>query len=193
VVHFPLLSAVVKIEIAKSMTLKLKRTPGLYLVGFMGSGKTTIGRSLAEELGWSFLDVDHEVERLEGKSVARIFTDDGEQRFRDLESAVLARIVSRVQVGDPFVVAAGGGAFVQQHNWDIVENNGVTVWLDCDLEIIKSRIGSSDETRPLYAGTSMQEMFERRRPHYARADFHVDANCEDPAEVMQQILHLPIF
>ena len=175
------------------MTLKLKRTPGLYLVGFMGSGKTTIGRSLAEELGWSFKDIDIEIERREGKSVAQIFAEDGEQRFRDLESATLARTVSQVQAGNPCVVAAGGGAFVQQHNWDIVENNGVTVWLDCDLKTIQLRLGESDETRPLYKPGSMQEMYDQRRPHYARADFHVDANCQDPSQVTQQILHLPIF
>jgi shikimate kinase len=175
------------------MTLKLKRTPGLYLVGFMGSGKTTIGRTLAEELGWSFLDIDMEIERLQGKSITQIFAEDGEQRFRDLESATLARTVSRVQAGNPCVVAAGGGAFAQQHNWDIVENNGVTVWLDCDLETIQLRLGPPDGTRPLYSDGSLREMYENRRPLYARSDFHIDANCSDASEIMQQILHLPIF
>ena len=98
-----------------------------------------------------------------------------------------------VQAGTPCVVAAGGGAFAYQHNWDIVENNGVTVWLDCALETIQFRLGGVDETRPLYALGAMREMFETRRPHYARADFHVDANCQDPGEVLQKILHLPIF
>ncbi|HEX4769870.1 MAG TPA: shikimate kinase [Bryobacteraceae bacterium] len=175
------------------MTLKLKRTPGLYLVGFMGSGKTTIGRSLAEELGWNFLDIDKEIERLEGKSIRRIFAEDGEERFRDLESATLARTVSGIQAGNPCVVAAGGGAFVQQHNWEIVENNGVTVWLDCDLETIELRLGAADDERPLYVSGSMREIYEKRRPHYAQADFHVDANCSEPSQVLQQILHLPIF
>jgi shikimate kinase len=176
------------------MTLKLKRTPGLYLVGFMGSGKTTIGRSLAEELGWRFLDIDIEIERREGKTVAQIFAEDGEQRFRDLESATLARTVSHVQSGNPCVVAAGGGAFVHPHNWEIVENNGVTVWLDCALETVELRLGRADATRPLYGASGvMREIFEQRRPHYARADFQVDANCSDPTEVLQQILHLPIF
>lgn len=175
------------------MTLKLKRTPGLYLLGFMASGKTTVGRCLADELGWSFTDIDTEIERQEGKSIAQIFSEYGEARFRQIESAMLARTVLRVQAGHPCVVAAGGGAFVQTGNWDIVENNGVTLWLDCHLATIESRL-RDDETRPLAADRMrMRELFESRRALYAKADFHVDANCSDPTEVLKQILHLPIF
>lgn len=176
------------------MTLKLKRTPGLYLVGFMGSGKTTVGQSLAEELGWTFFDVDSEIERCEGKSVAEMFAEYGEIRFRDLESGMLQHLVSHVQSGHPCVIAAGGGAFGHRRNWEIIENNGVTVWLDCPIDTIEVRLGPADPTRPLSADrAAMRTLFEQRRPLYAQADFHVDANCDHPHEVMRQILHLPIF
>jgi shikimate kinase len=98
-----------------------------------------------------------------------------------------------IEAGNPCVVALGGGAFVQQRNWEMIENNGVTVWLDCSLDVIHTRLGDIS-TRPLASDpAALARLFEARRPLYARADFHVKADCEDPAEVMRQILRLPIF
>src|SRR5665213_2871574 len=104
------------------MTLKLKRTPGLYLVGFMASGKTTLGRALAEELGWPFADIDSEIESRVGKTIAQIFSELGESGFRDLETQVIHRHVRRIETGSPCVVALGGGAFIQTRNWELIEN-----------------------------------------------------------------------
>ena len=175
------------------MTLKLKRTPGLYLVGFMGSGKTTVGQQLADELGWCFFDIDQEIEEAEGQSILQIFKERGEAAFRELESSTLRRRVTYIESGNPCVVALGGGAFVQQRNWEIVENNGVTLWLDCALDTIHRRLGE-DDTRPLAADrAAMEKLFEARRPLYARADYRIDADCDDPNDVVRQILHLPIF
>lgn len=175
------------------MTLKLKRTPGLYLVGFMGSGKSTVGRSLSEELGWCFFDIDQEIEEEQCCTIAQIFAERGEAVFRELESEALRRRVTHIEAGNPCVVALGGGAFVQQRNWEMIENNGVTVWLDCSLDVIQSRLGDL-RTRPLASDpASMAKLFEARRPLYARADYHVKSDCEDPAEVTRQILDLPIF
>ncbi len=176
------------------MTLKLKRTPGLYLVGFMASGKTEVGRVLAEELGWKFFDMDTEIQKREGCTIAEVFASRGEQHFREVESTTLQHLVSRIQGGHPCVVATGGGAFGEQRNWDIVENNGVTVWLDCSLEVIENRLGSHDPARPLSVNRQlMRELYEARRPLYARADFHIDANCNEPSQVTRRILDLPIF
>jgi shikimate kinase len=176
------------------MTLKLKRTPGLYLVGFMGTGKTTVGRSLADVLGWSFFDLDGEIEKRDRRSIREIFAQSGEEHFRMLESSALGRLVAYVQSGHPCVIATGGGAFGQQRNWDIVENNGVTIWLDCPLEVIQARLGPGDEARPLSLDKAkVQELYHTRRPLYARADFRIDAQCSDPMEVMERIRQLPIF
>ena len=79
-------------------------------------------------------------------------------------------------------------------NWEIVENNGVTIWLDCPIETIETRIGPDDRTRPLSLDRArMRELYEVRRPLYARADYRIDAGCSDPSGVMEQIRNLPIF
>ncbi|MGA8028983.1 MAG: shikimate kinase [Bryobacteraceae bacterium] len=175
------------------MTLKLKRTPGLYLVGFMASGKTTVGKLLADELGWSFSDIDKEIEAREGKSISQIFLESGEARFRDFETEMIGRRVSRVEKGDPCVVALGGGAFLQPRNWELIENNGVTVWLDCSLDTVRDRLGD-DNTRPLAANrASLARLFENRRPLYARADFRIEADSADAHVIVRSILDLPIF
>lgn len=175
------------------MTLKLKRTPGLYLVGFMACGKTTVGRPLAEDLGWCFVDIDSEIEAQEGKTVAQIFEERGEAGFRDLETAMIRRHVSRIEAGNPCVVALGGGAFIQQRNWELIENNGVTLWLDCPFEVIRNRL-QGDRARPLAASQSdLSRLFEDRRRIYSRADFRIEINSDDPFEIAHKILALPIF
>ena len=92
------------------MILKLKRTPGIYLVGFMGSGKTTIGRHLADELGWSFADLDADIEAEQGTTIAQIFDTRGEDEFRRIETAAIQKRVRMIEKGRPMVLALGGGA-----------------------------------------------------------------------------------
>jgi shikimate kinase len=178
----------------RAVTLKLKRTPALYLVGFMASGKTTIGRAVAEQLGWPFTDIDSEIEALQGRSIAEIFLSEGEAVFRELETHAIRKRVSEIEAGNPCVVALGGGAFVQPKNWELIQNNGVAVWLDCTLETIRKRLGE-DTTRPLAMdrGSALQKLYEDRRPLYARADFRIDVDTADLPEIVQKILRLPIF
>lgn len=174
------------------MILKLKRTPGLYLVGFMGTGKSTVGPMVADELGWSFLDVDHEIETEHRISIAEIFAGRGEPEFRRIESEMLRSRVRLVQRGRPMVMALGGGAYAQKQNFELLEENGVTVWLDCPLNVLQRRIGN-DPTRPLSRDPgAMAELFEQRREAYERADFRVDAS-PDAKTVTAAILSLPIF
>jgi shikimate kinase len=175
------------------MTLKLKRTPGLYLVGFMAAGKTSVGRLLADELGWCFIDIDSDIEAQEGKTIAEIFRAHGEARFREIESQVIRNRVSLIEAGDPCVVALGGGAFVQKGNWQLIQNNGVTVWLDCQLETVHQRLGE-DVTRPLAQDRgALQKLFEDRRVLYARADFRIEVDTAEIREIVQKILALPLF
>lgn len=176
------------------MTLKLKRTPGLYLVGFMACGKTTIGRAVADKLGWCFTDIDSEIEAREGKSIAEIFRAHGEAAFRDLETAAIRSHVNRVEAGNPCVVALGGGAFVQPRNWELIQNNGVAVWLDCTLDTIRNRLGE-DTTRPLAVdrGSALEELYQDRRSLYAKADYRIDVDTAEIPEIVDKILRLPIF
>ena len=174
------------------MILKLKRTPGLYLVGFMGCGKSTVGPLVAYELGWRFLDVDQEIETEQRAGIPDIFSQRGEPEFRRIESEVLRSRVRQVQRGRPTVLALGGGAFAQANNYDLVEENGVTVWMECPLDVVRERVGA-DPHRPLARDPRlMGELYEARREAYAKADFRVDAG-PDPKTVCQSILKLPIF
>ncbi len=167
----------------------MKPISGLYLVGFMASGKTTIGRALAQELGWPFIDIDTEIEAREGQAIAQIFLERGENRFREIETEVIRQFSG----GFSAVIALGGGAFVQSANREFIENNGATIWLDCPLEMIRKRLGD-DSTRPLAANRNgLENLFAERRPLYARANYRVDVDTNDSPEIVKRILALPIF
>jgi shikimate kinase len=171
---------------------KLKRTPGLYLTGFMGAGKTTVGRVLAEKLGWDFADLDSIIEAREGIPVAAIFAAHGEETFRRMETAALQDLKSSIERGNPTVVALGGGTFPQPVNCELLSHAGISVWLDCSLETALSRV-PVDGTRPLAADpANFRALYETRRAEYARADFRVDAE-RDPEAVAFDILSLPIW
>src|SRR5580692_3470246 len=127
------------------MDNKLKRAPGVYLTGFMGSGKTTVARMLADRLGWDFLDLDAEIEASEETTIARLFEARGEVEFRRIETETLRKVMRRIECGVPCVIALGGGTFVQPVNAKLLEEHGISVWLDCPFETIEARI--MDEAR----------------------------------------------
>lgn len=175
------------------MILKLKRTPGIYLVGFMGSGKTTVGRVLADHLGWTFHDLDEEIERREGASISHIFDTHGEAAFRQAETAALKTSVSAVECGRPHVISLGGGAFVSDDNFQMVSNNGVSVWLDCPLETVERRIAGYAH-RPLARDPErLRELFEARRHGYGRADYRIEIHDDDAVATVTRILALPFL
>jgi len=175
------------------MILKLKRTPGIYLVGFMASGKTTIGKALAYELGWSFADIDLDIETSQGMSISNIFEAKGEEEFRKLEMQAIQKRVRTIQTGRPMVAALGGGAFTQQANYELLEENGVTVWLDAPLAMVKARIQDTSD-RPLARDpVRFEHLFFARRAAYQRADYRVEISGDHPAQAVSAILRLPIF
>src|SRR5580704_3398016 len=106
------------------MLLKLKRTPGIYLVGFMAAGKSTVGRLLADELGWHFCDLDQEIEAAHGVSIAEIFDRRGEAEFRRIEQEQVHQRVREIERGKPMVVALGGGAFAQDAHRALLTDSG---------------------------------------------------------------------
>jgi len=175
------------------MILKLKRTPGIYLTGFMASGKTTIGRLLADELGWQFIDLDEEIEAQQGISIAQIFDTRGEQEFRRIETDAVRAHVRLIERGRPAVIALGGGAFVQPENFSLLENNGVTVWLDCPLETVCRRVAQVSH-RPLARDPQrLEELYRERQAGYARADYRIPIESDDPSAAVAAILALPLF
>jgi shikimate kinase len=175
------------------MLLKLKRTPGIYLIGFMGSGKSTVGHALAEELGWHFHDLDTEIERAEGATISEIFEQRGETEFRRIETEALARCIKSVQKGRPHVISLGGGALLNNDNFHLASNNGVTIWLDCPFETIERRVSAAAH-RPLARDPQrLRELFEKRREGYARAEYRIDASADDPAAAVTQILALSLL
>jgi shikimate kinase len=175
------------------MILKLKRTPGIYLVGFMGSGKTTIGRLLAERLGWHFTDLDDEIEVRQGASIAEIFDQRGEQEFRRIETEALCERVRSIERGRATVVALGGGAFVQPSNFDLVENHGVTIWLDCPIETVRRRVAQASH-RPLARDARrLEDLYKERQPAYAQADYRIPIQSDEPSVAVEAVLDLPLF
>jgi shikimate kinase len=175
------------------MILKLKRTPGIYLVGFMASGKTTIGRLLAHELGWAFADLDEDIEAEHGRSIADIFDTDGEAEFRKIEQGAIQKRVGQVVRGKPMVVALGGGAFAQEMNHSLLEENGVIIWLDCPFSKVCARVDGTSH-RPLARDAAkFKQLYEDRREAYRKADHRIEIDTDDPAAIVAAIMKLPIF
>lgn len=175
------------------MMLKLKRTPGLYLIGFMGSGKTTVGRLLADRLGWPFADLDDDIEAREQSSIEEIFSIRGEAEFRRIETEAMRNWVRSVERGHPLVLALGGGAFVDRDNIDLLDNHGVTIWLDCPFDLVKARV-MKEFHRPLARDLEKCErLYNDRRASYALANYRVDSTDVPPAHIVESILKLPLF
>ena len=175
------------------MITKLKRSPGLYIVGFMGAGKTTIGKLLAERLGWSFADLDDDIEAAEASSITQIFETRGEAEFRRVEAAALRARVRAIEMGAPTVLALGGGAYAQPRNYELVRENGITLWLDCPFDKVVLRVAQA-EHRPLARDpVRFAELYEERRAAYERADYRIAIETDDPDVAVAAVMELPIF
>ncbi|MBZ5583563.1 MAG: shikimate kinase [Acidobacteriia bacterium] len=175
------------------MNLRLKRTPGVYLVGFMGSGKSTVGRALARRLGWSFYDLDSEIERAENVTIDEIFATRGEAEFRRLETDMIQQHVRWIERGRPAVLALGGGAFTFPENRDLLENNGIAIWLDCPFETLRRRVAEASH-RPLARDPEQfAALYQARREFYALADIRAPIDCDDPEAAVETILAHPLM
>jgi shikimate kinase len=175
------------------MNLKLKQTPGIYLVGFMGSGKSTVGRHLARGLGWSFFDIDAEIERAENMAIAEIFAVRGEAEFRRIEAEMVGQHVRWIAHGRPAVVALGGGAFAIPATRELLRENGVTVWLDCAFETVARRV-AQDPSRPLAQDPEQfQALYLARRDIYSLADVRIPVAEEDAEAVVEALLAHPML
>jgi shikimate kinase len=163
------------------------------LIGFMGAGKTSVGQALARRLRWTFQDLDQIIEQVEGKPVAAIFAEAGEEQFRRLESAALRELLARAATGDagdePQIVALGGGAFARTANRDAIERAGaVTILLEAPLQELQRRCRQDPVVRPLAMDEAgFAQLFRERQAAYARAQFQIDTMNKAVEEVAAEI------
>lgn len=162
----------------------------IVLVGLPGAGKSTVGREVAERLGWEFIDLDVEIERLSGRTVAEIFAERGEAGFRDIESAATAGLARRHRV----VVATGGGWVERKANLDALVPGGLTVFLRVSPAVAAARLGAAGGGRPLLATPNPEktlgELLARREAIYLQAQHTVSVNLLSPSETASYIVAL---
>ena len=156
----------------------------LYLVGFMGAGKTTVAAALGAQLDWRVEDVDERVEAREHRSIAQIFADRGEPYFRAVEREVVRELLPDRHV----IVATGGGTFAEPDNRAAILADGAVVWLDGPLELIVRRL-PPDGRRPLAADRAqMEALYDRRALAYRQAHLHVDCSRAAVPEIVDRVL-----
>lgn len=167
--------------------IKELRGRSIFLIGMMGSGKSSTGPILAEILKYKYVDLDVLIEKLTKKTIDKVFSDEGEEYFRDLETQCLQEIIKLPSV----VVSTGGGVVLKKENWGILRQ-GIIVWLDINKETALNRLNSKDNIRPLLKGNidiKYEEIFETRKDIYAQADLRVEINNEGVKNVAEKILN----
>ncbi|HKK39384.1 MAG TPA: shikimate kinase [Cryomorphaceae bacterium] len=150
----------------------------VFLVGYMGVGKTTLGKRIANAMNLPFFDLDKEIVKMESRSVKEIFSESGEQYFRELESRVLKDFCNRKE---SFVLSTGGGTVASIGNMETMKESGIVIWLDLPIEKILGRLAQSKE-RPLLEDVQPEDRkefvemhFAERQPHYQKAHIRFEA------------------
>ena len=165
----------------------------IYLIGYRGTGKSSVGRLLAERMGRLCVDLDRQIEATSGQSIRTIFAEGGETAFRDWESRCLVEVV---RVGEPSVVALGGGTILREDNRDQLRATGVCVWLTAEVKTLATRIqadSGSAETRPALTDLAFEAeiasvMTEREPLYRISADHVVSTEGKSPPQIAQEIL-----
>jgi shikimate kinase len=172
------------------------KNPIIYIIGFMGSGKTTAGKKLASLLGWSFTDLDRKIEEYTGKTIPEIFSLNGEQYFREIEAQLLRDLKSCTNT----IVSTGGGTPCHGDNMDFMLGNGLTLYLKLTPAQLYSRLSESKGDRPLINNLDSQELrsfieakLREREGWYTRSDIIVDGidlNVNELLKVIQSTLKI---
>ncbi len=159
----------------------------IVLIGMMGVGKTSIGRRLAKALNTNFIDSDLEVENAAKCSIADIFDIYGEQAFFDVEH----RVIQRILEGDPHVLATGGSAFTRPDTHKLIKEDGISIWLDADIDTLIPRIERRDHRPQFQKGNAREtllQLFEKYEPFYKKADIRIECSAATPDDTMKQII-----
>lgn len=160
----------------------------IVLVGFMGSGKTAVGKRLADKLGYKFIDTDEIIEKSEGKSITAIFNDRGEQRFREIEASIV-RELSGIK---GHVISTGGGIVTNCDNISTLKKDGLVVWLKATPETIFQRVCSETHRPLLNVENPLEEIKRRlalREPFYSEANLSIDTDGLDVEKIADMIMH----
>ncbi len=162
-------------------------TKNIIITGFMGTGKTTIGKEVAQLLQTSFIDTDEIIERSLGRTIAALIRDRGESYFRELETVVIENLP--VEAG--LVISSGGGAVMIEKNFGLLKRLGIMFCLDTQIEILASRL-RLDTTRPLLEGPALRDnievMLKERDAVYKRIPIHLDTSNVTPREAASSII-----
>ena len=154
----------------------------------MGSGKTTIGKSLSKRLDMGFADIDDIIEKKVGLSISEIFEKKGEKAFREDEEIESKKILKRTGL----IIALGGGAFVNENIRNEIKKNSVSVWLDIDIKMIYKRVKESKK-RPLLKNSSEEELskiYNLRKKIYSLADFKVQCDSKNKEQITTEVLQI---
>jgi shikimate kinase len=160
----------------------------VFLVGFMGAGKTSVGRALSRQLGWSFEDLDDRVQSREGRSIEAIFREAGEAGFRQAEHKALRELISGLN-DSPQIIALGGGAFVQQENAALLEASEIkTIFLDGSVDELFRRCQEQNLERPLRSSAeNFRTLYEKRRPHYLKASLRIETQGKSVDAIAKEV------
>lgn len=163
----------------------------IFLVGFMGAGKSAVGQYLAQHKGWPFTDLDRLIEKQEGRLIAAIFQNSGEAAFRKLETETLRKLLAQRPSSLPHIVALGGGAYAREENASMIrETGGIVAFLDAPVDELLQRCRAEQGTheRPLLQNeTVFRRLYEERKPHYSRANVHIDTAGKPIEEVAREV------
>lgn len=164
----------------------LQPSAKIFLVGFMGAGKSTLGRLLADRLGWDFADVDDVIEAHESSSIVRLFAEKGEPYFRAVERRTLAALAASSR---PAVVACGGGTFCDLENQSVMARHGLAVWVDQPFDQIWQRRDELARTRPLLRGEAeLRALYAQRAPFYRLAPLHLTVSEGELPRALEELL-----
>jgi shikimate kinase len=162
----------------------------VFLIGFMGAGKTSVGRALSRLLGWRFVDLDDLIQGRQGRTIRQIFNESGEAGFRRAEHVSLRELLAESEVAQPLVVALGGGAFAQAENAVLLRDTGSpSVYLDAPTAELWRRCLREPAERPLRQNErQFRELYEARRPHYLKASWRVDTSHRNVESIAREIV-----